>query len=217
MLEMNRRPAVDDRAQRRDPDRRISLEQPHDHCGREEGQDSHALVCDETQNAVGIEAAARVDDVLRAARQRWNQIHPASVRQGRRVQEPVVRPKRANVREAIDRHGDQIAMAEHRALRTTGRARGIEQPGRVVGRALRRRRRLRGPREKRRLQRVLRGGVAGDDRRQAGVRGGRCEIRRDVRIDDDGLGFGVVDDIGGFAGMELGVDGDGDKSAAERA
>jgi hypothetical protein len=62
--QMDRGATVDDRAHRRDPDTWISLEQPHDHCGREKGQDSHALVCDEMQDAVGIEAPARFDDVL---------------------------------------------------------------------------------------------------------------------------------------------------------
>src|SRR5258707_913655 len=67
MPQMDRSAAVDDRAQRRDLYTWISLEKPHDHCGREEGQDSHALICDETQDAVWIEAPARVDDILRDA------------------------------------------------------------------------------------------------------------------------------------------------------
>ena len=43
-----------------------------------------------------------------------NQIHAAPVRQGARVQKPVIGPERADVRKAIHRHCDQIAMAEHR-------------------------------------------------------------------------------------------------------
>ena len=77
---------------------------------------------DRRKDRVWVETRMIEDDVLRATRERRNEIDTAPVRERRRMQHAVVGTEAIDVSEAIDRHRDQTSMRQHRALGPAGRA-----------------------------------------------------------------------------------------------
>ena len=58
---------------------------------------------------------------------------------GRRVQQAAPGRTGVDVREVAEAHGEQVAVAEHRALGPAGGAAGVEEPRRILGRPRRER------------------------------------------------------------------------------
>jgi hypothetical protein len=100
----------------------------------------------------------------------------------------------------VERHGEQVAMAEHRALGPAGGARGVEQPGQIGRLAVGDRAGIAHFHEAVGLGRDV------DDllerrRLLRGLGDGRCKIAGD----EAQPGAGILQDEGELLGMELGV------------
>ena len=123
--------------------RRRMLGQALDH-GRRAEQRYPAIPGKQLEDLGRIEAAARRDDLAGGFGRVRQDIAPRAVGHRRGVQNGVAGRDLVDVREVRQRHRQQIAMAQHRALRLARGAARVEQPGDVVRRHLRDRRRIAG-------------------------------------------------------------------------
>ena len=97
---------------------------------------------DQSEQLVRLEPAALRNDLLRRGGDVRQDVHAGAVRHRRGVDDAVPRRDGIDIDEVAGRHGQQIAVAEHRPFRPAGGAAGIKQPGRVLGRAGCERRRI---------------------------------------------------------------------------
>ena len=142
--------------------------------------------------------ARRRDQVLRAPQHEGQRVEARAVRHRRGVQADVLRPDPVDIGEVGPAHRQQVAMRQHRALGPAGRARGVEDPGRRLGRA--------STAPRRRPPRAARPSPRRDGQDRA-----RCELAERLgqrRAGDAERRLGVVEDPGVLARVQPGVDRD---------
>ncbi len=146
-----------------------------------------------------IDATGQRHDVARARHQMRNGIQTGTVRHRCSVDDGVSGRNRIDIDKIGQPHRHQIALRDHHALGAAGCAAGVEQPGKVVGRALGN---SNGKRiGNRRQQGIARGGLDVDLPLQTGQR-----IRRQIVADKTPARLCVVHNPLGLARMQLGVD-----------
>ena len=154
----------------------------------------------------GIEAAAGRQHLMRRLRDVRKSEQADGVRLRRQMEKTVPRGQPIDVGEIADRHRQEIAMAEHRALGTSSRAAGVEYPGGIG-----------------RMQFRDGAGLAGE--RSAPIRivqheqprsgrQGSGERAREIGGRDAQTRFAIARDERDLARVKLGVDGDRDEASA---
>ena len=76
-----------------------------------------AVLVNQRQESAGIEALAAGDDVRRTVPDRRQQVQAAAVGQGRSVRINGARADLVDIGVIVQRHGQQVAMGQGRALR----------------------------------------------------------------------------------------------------
>ncbi len=156
---------------------------------------------DQREHLVRLEAAARGDDLFRRRGDVRQDVHTGSVRHRRRVDDAVVLGDVVDVDEVARRHRQQVAMAEHRALRPAGGAAGVEQPGGVFGCAGRDRHRFGGG--ELRIVRIL----DRDHGAQLGkLRAQRRDLMREIAAGEADARIRMRENEADLARVQLGVD-----------
>ena len=168
------------------------------HHRRRREQAEPADVARERDQLGRIEAARLGNDVARRARDEGQVVEPGAVRHRRGVDDRVGRIDIVDVDEVARGHRRQVAVRQHHALRPPGRPRGVEEPGEVRGRARRDGDRLG-------AERGLVRRRSGHEQRAQSARQRRDAVDEIVGHDHRG-GLGVIDDVGDFLGVELGID-----------
>ena len=148
------------------------------------------------KTSAGSKAARLRDHVARASTPA-RVVEPGAVRHRRGIDERIAAVHRVDVGEIAEGHGEQVALRDHHALRLAGRARGIEQPGEIVGR------RRRGHRLRPCV--VVVAAFQRDRRLHASLDPG-CSAARGIVGDERRARAGVLDDEGGLLRMQLAVD-----------
>ena len=179
--------------------RRRMLGQALDH-GRRPEQRYPAIPGKQLEDLGRIEAAARRDHLAGGFGRVRQDIAPRAVGHRRRVQNGVAGRDLVDVREVRQRHRQQIAMAQHRALGLARGAARVEQPGDVVRRHLRDRRRIAGE------QGAVLGAADLDDALQTldAVLERRDRLAQ-IRSDEADARARVVEDVFQLARVQLGV------------
>ncbi len=138
--------------------------------------------------------------------------HAGPVRERRGIGNRVGRLHCINIGEIACRHGQQHAMAFHHALGKSGRARGIEQPGEIIRRAV-----LDGDRCRLQDRGVFACGRHEHllDRGDAGSQ--RGAVRQQVGAGEQARGLGVFQDVGDLARVQFGIHRHGDQAGPQDA